>query len=275
MKEKTGNKRKLVIHPKDRTTDFLKVIYAGRDDMTVINGGVTKETVKKAIDAHDHIIMMGHGTPQGLLAVGQFNPKPKVQVEPPLLNQPVGKTLGKTASKTVAAVNKPTPKTAFGKDTGIRTYSNYGANYQRNLYEDDWHDYVNDMTTGYVIDDTNADQLRDKQLTTIWCNADQYIEWNELGGFYTGMFISEVGEANIIGIPKAEQWQVDESNYGFVSVVRRFLDQPPEVLHAALLAEYGKMAEYNPVARYNYRRLYVATRESNAEVDAEKVRPIA
>lgn len=261
----------MIIHPKDRSTDFLKVVYAGRDDFTVINGGVTKGTVEKAIDAHDHIIMMGHGTPQGLLSVGQFNPpKPKQDPKPV-----VGSTLPAVASTTVTAANKPNTSytAASKKPLGYGSYKSggYQGNGSFGFFDDE---YVRDMTTGYVIDDRNADQLRDKQLTTIWCNADQYIEWNDLGGFYTGMFISEVGEAKIIGLPDVEQWQVDESNYGFVSVVRRFIDHPPEVLHAALKLEYGKMAEYNPVAKYNYRRLYLAG-ESNAELEATKDRPAA
>jgi len=232
----------LVIHPKDKSTDFLKPIYAGRENITAINSG-TKEGVIKAIEAHNHIVMMGHGTPRGLFSVGQFDKKPKpTPISKPFESIP------------------PAAKTG-----GVKAYSSYQGGFD--------YEYVRDMTTGYVVDDDMADLLSKKQLTTIWCNADQFIEWNELSGFYTGMFISEVGEARIIGLTDVEQWQVDESNYGFVSVVRRFIDQSPEALYAATKLEYGKMAEYNPVARYNYRRLYVAKEgESNVRIQPEASR---
>ena len=221
------------------------------------------EDVNDLITQHDHIIMMGHGTPQGLLSVGQFNrPKPRVTAKPSTAIR--AKANGK-------AVTDDDIKSFFGKDeddwfesrsVGGSGYSSFG--------------FASNYSTGYIIDDKTVPLLRGKKLTTIWCNADQFIEWNELDGFYTGMFISETAEATLIGTAGAEQWQVDESNYGFVSVVRRFIDQSAEVLHAALKLEYGKMAEYNPVAKYNYRRLYVGEsdglvrNESEADSDARR-----
>ena len=259
----------LVIHPKDKSTDFLKVIYAGRDDFTVITEG-TKEEVNTAIKEHDHIIMMGHGTPQGLFSVGQFDkPKPKPTPKPSTAIRSTGKPVTGKDIKDFYGT---------GKDDGIRTYSSYGSGSSRNLWDDDEFGFAptksygssfQSMFSSYIIDDKTVELLKGKKLTTIWCNADQFVEWNGLGGFYTGMFISEPAEATLIGTAGAEQWQVDESNYGFVSVVRRFIDQSPEVLHAAVKLEYGKMAEYNPVARYNYRRLYTRE-EGNAELEQEK-----
>jgi len=59
----------LVIHPKDVTTDFLSVIYAGKD-WTIINDPVaSKKVLKEQIKVHDRIIMLGHGTEFGLGAV--------------------------------------------------------------------------------------------------------------------------------------------------------------------------------------------------------------
>lgn len=57
----------LVIHPADPTTDCLKVIYEGKD-WTVINDiFASRKEVETAIEDHDRIIMLGHGTPYGLL----------------------------------------------------------------------------------------------------------------------------------------------------------------------------------------------------------------
>lgn len=62
----------LIIHPKDKSTDFLKPIYAGIPDQTVITGGTTRKELHELIKSHDRIMMMGHGFPGGLFSVGQF-----------------------------------------------------------------------------------------------------------------------------------------------------------------------------------------------------------
>ena len=61
----------LVIHPEDSSTDFLKPIYAGIHDKTVVTKG-DKSLVKDLIESHEKIIMMGHGCPTGLFAMGKF-----------------------------------------------------------------------------------------------------------------------------------------------------------------------------------------------------------
>lgn len=65
--------RTLVIHPKDESTDFLKIMYQEIKDKTVITGDVSKEKVLELISLHERIIICGHGTPNGLFSVGQFN----------------------------------------------------------------------------------------------------------------------------------------------------------------------------------------------------------
>lgn len=61
----------LVIHPKDRTTTFLSDVYKGQD-VTLVQGGVTRAKLKNMIRSHDRTIMLGHGSPNGLMSVGQF-----------------------------------------------------------------------------------------------------------------------------------------------------------------------------------------------------------
>jgi hypothetical protein len=63
----------LVIHPADRSTDFLCPIYEPVKNKTVITGGITKEQLRKYIRDHDRIQIMGHGSPAGLFGVGQFD----------------------------------------------------------------------------------------------------------------------------------------------------------------------------------------------------------
>ena len=61
----------LVIHPEDKSTDFLSPIYAPITNKTVIKGGIYKSELQGLIESHDRIIMLGHGAPYGLL-----NPRP-------------------------------------------------------------------------------------------------------------------------------------------------------------------------------------------------------
>lgn len=62
----------LVIHPDDRSTDFLRPVYSGLKNKTLITGNTDQQTLRQLIAAHDRVILLGHGTENGLLAVGQF-----------------------------------------------------------------------------------------------------------------------------------------------------------------------------------------------------------
>jgi hypothetical protein len=77
-----------------------------------------------------------------------------------------------------------------------------------------------------------------------------------LKGFYSGMFISEVGEALYCGLPGTQQDEVDESNYGFVNIIGKYINEDKNVIYENVMKEYGIIAEENPVALYNHNRLY-------------------
>lgn len=62
----------LIVHPEDETTKFLTGIYATLKNKTVITGGITQFELQKHIVTHDRVIMLGHGSPMGLLSVNQF-----------------------------------------------------------------------------------------------------------------------------------------------------------------------------------------------------------
>jgi hypothetical protein len=62
----------LIIHPADESTDFLKPIYKNVLNSTLITGDITKAELLQLVHEHDRIMMMGHGSPEGLFAVGQF-----------------------------------------------------------------------------------------------------------------------------------------------------------------------------------------------------------
>lgn len=177
----------LVIHPKDNSTSFLEVVYKNIENKTVVTGGISKNSLKTMIQEHDRVMMMGHGSPQGLFSVGNF-------------------------------------------------YNTQG---------------------GLIIDHTMVRYLDEKDDNVfIWCNADMFVNHFKLKGFYSGMFISEVIEANYCGVLGTDQELIDESNYSFVNIISNHITNNKSVIFENVKKEYGLLAETNPVALYNNNRLY-------------------
>lgn len=175
----------LVIHPEDKTTEFLATIYANLNNKTLIKGGVSKSELRELIEAHDRILCMGHGSPYGLLSRGQF------------------------------------------PDAGL-----------------------------YIVDLSMVSALKGKSnCMYIWCYADQFVQRNGLSGFCTGMFISELGEADYWGFENIEQRLIDKSNNGFSSIISKYLSFPMEVLYCKLIQEYELLSMTNSIAKFNLNRL--------------------
>lgn len=112
-------------------------------------------------------------------------------------------------------------------------------------------------TNGYIIDQLMVPLLKEKEDNVfIWCNADKFVDFWKLKGFYSGMFISEIGEADYCGIPGTDQELIDESNFGFVNIISKYINENTNTIHENVMKEYGVIAEENPVALYNHMRLY-------------------
>ena len=92
----------------------------------------------------------------------------------------------------------------------------------------------------------------------VWCNADKFMDRHELNGFYSGMFISEVGEAFYCGLPGTSQETVTTSNNYFAKLVGEVINEPLSVIYEHVNWNYELLTEDNPVALYNYERLYLA-----------------
>ncbi len=184
----------LIIHPEDPSTTFLDPIYAGIPNQTRIQGHRSKEEVLDLIQVHDRVLMMGHGSPLGLMSMNKF------------------------------------------------TIQNFG-----------W--------PTYIIDEKAVELLQAKKDSLfIWCHADQYVNEFGLSGFFTGMFVSEVGEAIAYGLPGVSQKEVDESNACFAEVVSQCLHLPIPALWQQVRLSYGQLAQAgNHVAQYNHERLYYRT----------------
>lgn len=110
---------------------------------------------------------------------------------------------------------------------------------------------------GLIIDHTTVPLLKEKEDNIfIWCNADRFVDRYELKGFYSGMFISEVGEADYCSVYGTDQEIVDESNFGFCNIIAKYINETKDIIHENVTKEYGLIAENNPVALYNNNRLY-------------------
>lgn len=183
-------RKTLVIHPDDRSTDFLRPIYAGIENKTVVTGGINKAELRELIKSHDRVMMMGHGAPGGLFAMGQFI----------------------------------------------------------------FHEFE------YLIGVNEVELLREKEDNVfIWCNSDQFVNKHNLKGLYSGMFISEVGEATYCGLPRTEQEEVDISNNYFAYLLGELIvNNDLSAAYSALKTEYGQLAESSKVANYNHNRLYLS-----------------
>jgi len=59
-------KKTLVIHPKDESTVMLNNVYEGYDFDVINDSNISISELKKAIESHDRIIMLGHGTQYGM-----------------------------------------------------------------------------------------------------------------------------------------------------------------------------------------------------------------
>lgn len=175
----------LIIHPKDPSTDFLSHIYAPLEDKTVIRGGISKSDLRELIESYDRVLMLGHGSPYGLLSKDQF------------------------------------------PDAGL-----------------------------YIVDESMISELLNKSDSIfIWCYADQFVRRHGLAGLFTGMFISEPGEADYWRFDGIQQNQIDQSNEQFSSIVSKYINEPLDLLYNKLLIEYELLANTNPIARFNLERI--------------------
>lgn len=176
------NKKILVIHLTDKSTDFLKPIYKDLDCDIITDGRISNKELREQIKSHEQIIMLGHGLPYGLI------------------NVHIG---------------------------------------------------------GLIINYTHVDLLKEKQNNVyIWCNADLFVNQFKLNGFYSGMFISEVGEALFCGIVPKEN-DVVSQNHEFAKILGKYLNKIPlNETYSKIKEEYGLLIESNPIAEYNHQRLY-------------------
>ena len=73
------------------------------------------------------------------------------------------------------------------------------------------------------------------------------------------MFLSQEDEAIYFNFWNLDDLEhlIEESNYGFSSIVSKHLDEGLFTMYKNVVAEYGIIAKNNPIARFNLERLYL------------------
>lgn len=113
--------------------------------------------------------------------------------------------------------------------------------------------------TSFIIDNSMASILKTKKkIVTIWCYAKNYIKNNKIkNSFYSGMFISELGEVWYSGYKNITQSMIDDSNSCFSEELGSLIAlTPKEIYESIQYGNYAKLAQTNLIAKYNFDRLH-------------------
>ena len=77
--------------------------------------------------------------------------------------------------------------------------------------------------TGYVIDFTMEDLLRDREVIGIWCYASMFALRADLHGFFTNMFISNSVEASCMGCGEWDNEILYKQNKKFAVAINELI----------------------------------------------------
>jgi hypothetical protein len=110
----------------------------------------------------------------------------------------------------------------------------------------------------YVIDDTSAALMKDKEVVLVFCYASDYAKRNNLTNcFATGMWISELRESKYLGVAGTEE-EIEASNEYITSILSAVVEKSPTELYHTVKDLYGEFAEYSKVGKYNLDRIYLS-----------------
>ena len=177
-------KKVLVIHPDDRSTDMLKAVYEGKGYDVINDPSISDDEIVEQIKSHDKIIMLGHGTPCGLIswnrATGEFR---------------------------------------------------------------------------YIINDSHADILKDKETYSMWCFSDAFFERHGMGGFHSGMIISEAMEARMYGIIEFNDEEIADTLMPLMHAMHDTIEMEDlQEMKRIILERYDAK---DPVTRFNRRNIII------------------
>jgi hypothetical protein len=116
-----------------------------------------------------------------------------------------------------------------------------------------------------VINSTFVDVLREKECVCIWCNADLFVQKYGLKGFYTGMIISEMTEANFFNV-KCSPEELVYSNTLFAVTMKHAI-MSPDMLDDAKMMYESKVN--NSIIDYNKKNMYYSKTNLIMETEDE------
>jgi cobalamin biosynthesis Co2+ chelatase CbiK len=113
------------------------------------------------------------------------------------------------------------------------------------------------IAQGFIIDETFVDILSTKkECMYLWCNADRFVEKHNLSGFYSGMFISELYEAEFCGVDNPTEEKMDCANQHFQNVFGKYLHGDMEYIYENVKKDYAVASKDNSIIDYNSKRIY-------------------
>jgi len=114
---------------------------------------------------------------------------------------------------------------------------------------------------GYLVDADLAPALKSVETVCIWCHADVFVRQHGLKGLFSGMFISEVIEAELYGITDTDEERIQWSNELFARALGRHIDGPDTLQR--LKDEY--VCPGDAVVAFNHERLHCTSERGEAE----------
>lgn len=110
-----------------------------------------------------------------------------------------------------------------------------------------------------IINGSHVEFLRKTCCIGIWCNADMFARKYRLKGLFSGMIISEIGEALMYGISTTPE-ELDEENRRLTQLLSHALQECP--VHSDIPQWFRTHAPMNtPLQRFNYNNIHYFTGE--------------
>lgn len=178
----------IVIHPQDRTTQMLSILYRDCPDVRLVDQSWSKHEINHLLHAalpREQIMLLGHGGDKGLFS-------------------------------------RPDSE---------------NAGFDR-----------------IIVGHQQAYYLRPHCLIGVFCHANLFAENEHLHGLFTGMFISEMHEAEEYGIVTSQQ-ELDQENDLFMKRLRALLDE--KVRFSEIPGRMKLLDQsHTPLTEFNYHSLF-------------------